>query len=193
MKLVDNICELNKKGIIVLGSRPGVGKTTLAVDIANSISKQTDGKILYFYLDGSKEKLEKKIISDNIKILDKFNMDVDYIKSECEKSKKDLKLVIIDYFQLINTSVKNNEKTIDEINLISEQYNIPIIITSQLSRIPQNQKPVLDDFNDKYLVEQAMKVICLYRVSEDISQANKIYLNCIKGGDNMDPDIIEIF
>ncbi len=185
MKLNNIICELDKKGLIVLAGRPAVGKTTLALYLANSISKETDGKILYFSLDESKEKLGIRCTGNNIKILDKSNVDVDYLKNECEKNKNDLKLVIIDYFQLINTSITNTEKTIDELNLISNQYNIPLIITSQLSKISKNKRPVLKDFSIKYLVEKAEKVICLYGINE-INKINTIYLSYIKGGDNID-------
>lgn len=181
MKYENNICDLNEKGLIILAGRPSTGKTTLALGIAKSISKQTKGKVLYFSLADSKKTLEDRCISDNIKILDKANIDIDYIKNECENNKDNLKLIIIDYFQLINIAINNNEKTIDELNLLSEQYNIPIVIISVLSKISQNKKPILDDFKNKYLVEKAKKIIGLYNVSEDT-----LNLNFIKGENNID-------
>ncbi len=185
MKYENCICDLKNKGLIILAGCPSTGKTTLSLSIANFISKQTDGKILFFSLEESKEKLENRVINDNIKILDKPNIDINYIKNKCKENERNLKLVIIDYFQLIDTSVNNIKRTIDELNLISEQYNIPIIITLQLSKTSLNKKTTLKDFNNKYLIDKATKVIALSKDNEDIRQISIINLNFIKGEDNI--------
>ena len=57
---LDNIIHtLNGGELTCIASRPGIGKTTLSIDIVNNISKQTDNKILFISLENSKEQLKK--------------------------------------------------------------------------------------------------------------------------------------
>ncbi len=186
MKYENCICDLKNNGLIILASRPGMGKTTLALGVAKFLSKQTEGKILYFSLVENKEQLETRITNDSIKILDKANADIDYIKNECVNNSDNLKAVIIDYFELINVSTNGNDKIIDELNTLSEQYNIPIVILSVLSKVFQNKKITLNDCKNKYLMEKAKKVMVLHKVSENINQTNILNLDFIKGENDID-------
>ena len=55
---LDNITHgLNCGELTCIAGRPGIGKTTLLIDIVNNVSKQTDDKILFVSLESSKEYL----------------------------------------------------------------------------------------------------------------------------------------
>lgn len=57
---LDELVSLKNKELITIASRPGIGKSTLLLNIVNSVSKQTNNKILYFNFENSKNSLLKK-------------------------------------------------------------------------------------------------------------------------------------
>ena len=58
---LDELVSLKNKELITIASRPGIGISTLLLNIVNSVSKQTNNKILYFNFENSKNSLLKKI------------------------------------------------------------------------------------------------------------------------------------
>ena len=98
-----NIDTLEKGTILCIASRPGLGKTTLVINIANDIAKKSDKPILYFSLESSKEQLEKRLVSDSIKkIADVLTIDdIDSISEKYNQMNNGLSLIVIDYLQLI--------------------------------------------------------------------------------------------
>ena len=172
-KLDNLIGGINEKEFITIASRPGIGKSTLAINIINNISKQTNDKILYFNLETSKEVLESKITSDNIEIIDTPVITIEEIESKCEEvSKNGLSLVVIDYIQLVSSSLnKDNSNIVSYISRILKvmtlKLNIPIITLSQLSsklEERENKKPRLRDLDAVgSLTQDSDKVIFLHK------------------------------
>jgi replicative DNA helicase len=67
--LDEYIFGLNPTDMILVAGRPGMGKTTFAINIAVNVSKKYSGKkIVIFSLEMSKEQIVKKIISAEAKI-----------------------------------------------------------------------------------------------------------------------------
>ncbi len=95
--------------LYTLASRPGVGKSTLALNIINNAFKQSKDKILYFNLETPKDLLNERITSDNIEIIDTPRTTIEEIKNKCE-STTDLSLIVVDYVQLIYTSSFNGSR-----------------------------------------------------------------------------------
>ncbi len=165
------IVGLKNGELITIAGRPALGKSSLGISIINNVSKQTDKKILYFNLESPKDILSKRIIGDNVEIIDDIG-NIEYIKIKCEEiSKQGISLVVIDYFQLITTS---NEYTnrLEEVFYISRilktlalELDIPIIVLSQLSRSieeREDKRPKLDDTRTTGLQQDSDKIICLY-------------------------------
>lgn len=50
-KLDNIIHSLNYGELVCITSRPGLGKTTLLIDVVNNVSKITDNKILFVSLE----------------------------------------------------------------------------------------------------------------------------------------------
>ena len=84
--------------LTLLGGEPGIGKSTLILQICNSLS--LDGKILYVSGEESAEQIKLRadrlgINSDNILFLSET--DIDSVESALEKNEP--KFTIIDYIQ----------------------------------------------------------------------------------------------
>lgn len=148
-EVLDNVLGgIKKKEVIVLTGYSNVGKTTLIINIINNITKQTDGKVLYFYT--SKTELDKrlleKIAMDNVEIIIDPNITMKNIKLKCEEEiKNNLVLVVIDsaqYLGISDNTKKYTYRTILEednfisksLNSIATDLNIPIIGVYEIHR-----------------------------------------------------------
>lgn len=166
-----NIDTLEKGTILCIASRPGLGKTTLAINIANDIAKKSDKPILYFSLESSKEQLEKRFINDNIKAITEILTidDIDSISEKYNKMNNGLSLIVIDYLQLIQRipeEEENNLEIIRRLKHISVKLNVPIILVSQLSVLVdkrKDRKPTILDLNINEISKYYQKVIFLYK------------------------------
>lgn len=163
-----NIDTLEKGTILCIASRPGLGKTTLVINIANDIAKKSDKPILYFSLESSKEQLEKRLVSDSIKkIADVLTIDdIDSISEKYNQMNNGLSLIVIDYLQLILLKDTPKEKeTIEKIKRIKDiavKLDVPIILVSQLS-LMKDRKPTILDLNINEISKYYQKVIFLYK------------------------------
>lgn len=195
---------MGKGDLIVVGGRPGMGKTSFCMNIAANVAKATDKNIAVFSLEMSSEQLVSRMLSSEA-LIDSANMrtgklsDEDwrhlaeassvlsntniYIDSNpnitptAMKSKlrrlDNLGLVVIDYLQLMNPDVPTDNRVIDiasitrSIKLMAKEFEIPIILCSQLARASENRKerqPMLSDLRDSGAIEQdADIVLFIYR------------------------------
>lgn len=179
---LDNIIHtLNGGELTCIASRPGIGKTTLSIDIVNNISKQTDNKILFISLENSKEQLEKRVKSDKVEIItDKISItDIEDTCRDLSNTYNYLSLIVIDYLQLIEPKVSRKDKlrekvdTIKALKQLAVELNVPIIITSQLPRT--DEKPKLEDLNVNGTTYYYHKVLLLSKDTE-----NKVKIDIAK-------------
>jgi len=145
------------------------------------VLKQSNGKILYFNLEARRGNLKKRIISDNLEIIDIPRISVEEIKNLCE-TKMNLSFVVIDYIQLVkptslNVNVLDDVKDIVGIlKKLAKDLNIPILVLSQLSSLLRNEEQIdISSYNYKevspFLDNKEDKVIFLVR--ENISLSNE--------------------
>lgn len=102
---------------------------------------------------------------------------------------KDIKLVVVDYLQLLKGSTKNNQlNRQQEVTLISRslksiarQFNIPIIAIAQLSRKIEerrgDKKPMLSDLRESGSIEQDADLVCFLNYVINETQENKNPIN----------------
>lgn len=221
-KDLDNIVKINDGELIVISARPGMGKSTLALNILSNVTTKEKKPAVFFSLENSMENIVNKLIISNSmveadkfeiydkhkkeKILKKEFTDKDWEriaygvnilkdahifisttapytiediwkKTRELKEKENIELVIIDYLQLIQfdkskTLSRDNEimEILKRLKTLAKDLNVPIIITSQLSRKPEereNKKPVITDFTNttSSISTYSDKILFIYRDS----------------------------
>ena len=161
---IDQILE-TKNQLIIIGSRPALGKTTLTLQIADKMLSQNMA-VAIFSLENSKEMTLSRLTNkDNIYIDDIPNVSINYIEEQTKKLVQDhnIKLVIIDYIQLIKDYPATDISS--KLKKLTEQLQITIIVTSQLTRdikTRANKRPILKDIKNKNLTKLADTIIFLY-------------------------------
>ncbi|MBQ7989666.1 MAG: replicative DNA helicase [Oscillospiraceae bacterium] len=199
------ISGLNKSDLIVLAARPGMGKTSFAMNIARNVcEKSPDKAVVIFSLEMSKDQIatrllasESRVASDklvkgeidddvwprladgsrrlsalNMYLDDTAGINVIQMKAKLRRL-SDVGLVIIDYLQLMNSTrrIDNRVNEISDITrqikLMAKEFNVPVILLSQLSRAVESRTdkhPMLSDLRESGSIEQdADIVLFLYR------------------------------
>ena len=185
---IDSSIKLNNGELVVIASRPAMGKTTFALNILSHIGLEEKIGILFFSLEDSEENIIKRLVTNNSITEELLKDSPIYLSTEtalsiediCKKSRKlkdekNIEVIIIDYLQLINFDKQKLLSRDDEITeilrrlkVLAKELDIPVIITSQLSRAPKerrSQKPIIEDFSSsKYgITKYSDKILFLYR------------------------------
>lgn len=165
-KLDNIIHDMKNDKILLIASRPGTGKTTLAIDITNNIAKETDKPVLYFSLESSKKYLEPRFLSDNIEIIT-GHLSITSIHLISEKMYRKyggLSLIVVDYLQLIKSGISDEtfdytrKKIIEILHHIAVMLNVPVIVLSQLSSLDNEDYLKIKDYSS-YI----SNILLLYR------------------------------
>lgn len=219
-KSLDEIIEINKGDLVIVASRPAMGKTAFVSTVANYVLNTEKEPVLFWELEEEEEKIKRRLVSLNsmiemkkieiynnqenklkelseedinriifctdsvnnlpIYILDKPTHYIGYICSKSQELKKErnIKLIIIDYLQLIKCNVlTSRENQITEIlrrlKLLAQSLDIPIIVTSELSKKCENDKsrlskrPLMEDLTNSKngIYSYVDKVLFIYRDS----------------------------
>ncbi|MGC9323730.1 MAG: replicative DNA helicase [Desulfomonilia bacterium] len=202
---------LHKSDLIIVAGRPSMGKTSLAMNIAQYVSVTEQLPVAVFSLEMGIEQLVLRMLAaeagisqslvrsaSNLPSLKKEDWSrllnassvlfeaplyIDdtpgispmEIRAKLRRltSQEDLKLVIIDYLQLMSTKTRSDsrEQEISEISrtlkAIAKEFNIPVIALSQLNRRVeerQNKRPQMADLRESGAIEQDADIICfIYR------------------------------
>src|ERR1700753_2971538 len=103
---------------------------------------------------------------------DSPNMSLMEIRAKCRRLKQrhDLKLVIIDYLQLMSSPKKteSRQQEVSEMSrslkLLAKELEVPVVALSQLNRGPeqrQDKKPMLSDLRESGSIEQDSDMVML--------------------------------
>jgi replicative DNA helicase len=177
--------------MIVIAARPGVGKSTLGLDIARNASVKHHQPAAIFSLEMSKHEITMRLLSAEAKVPlhhmragslsdedwsklarrmgeiadaplyidDSPNMTMMEIRAKARrlKQRNDLKLVVIDYLQLMTSGkrVESRQQEVSEfsraLKLLAKELEVPVIAMSQLNRGSeqrQDKKPMLSDLRE---------------------------------------------
>ncbi len=221
-ELDDKIYGLNESDLIILAARPGMGKTSFAMNIAVNVSKKyRDKAVCVFSLEMSKEQLVSRMISsealvptesmrtgiipvdrwtgltESAEVLSQLMIYIDdtpacgvnMIKSKLRRI-NNLGVVIIDYLQLMTSSIDYHGNRVAEISeitrdlkVLAKELNVPVIALSQLARNSErreDKRPLLSDLRDSGSIEQDADIVMfLYRNSYyDKNDPNKELCEC---------------
>lgn len=195
---------LQNSDLIVIAGRPSMGKSALAISIAEHAGVVEKIPVGFFSLEMSKEQLVQRLLCshakvDTHKVRSGFLAPADWprltsaagklsdapifiddtpaisalelrAKARRLKSHHDIKLIVLDYLQLMRGSVRseNRQQEISEISrslkALARELSIPIIAISQLSRAVearQDHRPQLSDLRESGAIEQDADVVIL--------------------------------
>ncbi len=222
-------CGLQPSELVVLAARPSMGKTALALNIAEQAAVRNSQGVGVFSLEMSREQLVLRLLCAHARV-DAQNMrrgflsQKDWVKlansagtlSEAPiyiddspslspleirararnmKAKHDIKLLIVDYLQLIQLSGGRTESRQQEVSEISRslkslarELKIPVLVLSQLNREAENRpdkRPRLSDLRESGAIEQDSDVVMLMMrpsayPDHDEKDSNKVYINIAK-------------
>jgi replicative DNA helicase len=125
--------------------------------------------------DADWQKLARKsgaIVEAPMFIDDSPNMSMMEIRAKCRrlKQKHDLRLVIVDYLQLMSSGkkVESRQQEVAEfsraLKLLAKELDVPVIAIAQLNRGPeqrQDKKPMMSDLRESGSLEQDADVVIL--------------------------------
>lgn len=191
--------------LIILASRPAMGKTATALQFAKYPAMNLGVPTAIFSMEMSSEELVGRMVSSetglnstkiNHKALNLLELDIakdnckdlvraqihfdksatnslNQFKSKAYKMYNELgvRLIIVDYLQLMKTDDKVREREIAAISrglkIIAKELNIPIIALAQLNRECEkrdDKRPMLSDLRDSGGIEQDADIVAfLYR------------------------------
>ncbi len=193
--------------LILIAGRPGMGKSSFAINIAEHVAFKEKQTVAVFNLEMPKTQIVNRILSSQayvdsqkmkmgdlsaddwisigrvlnnlhnspMYIDDTATITVSEIRAKCRRLKqtKDLKLVVIDYLQLMESGkrVESRQTEVAQISrslkILAKELDVPVIALSQLSRASESRsdkRPMLSDLRESGSIEQdADMVMFLYR------------------------------
>ena len=203
--------------MVIIAARPGVGKSTLGLDLARSASIQ-HGLVLCVLQPGNDEDrdrdapdlrrrrrcrcgdIRKGRMSDEnwgriarktadvssapLYIDDSPNLTMMEIRAKARrlKQRNDLKLVIVDYMQLMSSGKRVESRQLEvsefsrQMKLLAKELEVPVVALSQLNRGPEqrtDKKPMLSDLRESGSLEQDADVVILLHRDDMYNNASE--------------------
>lgn len=200
--LLTHLTELDKmthglqdSELIIVAARPSMGKSALAMNIAQNAAVRDDKRVAVFSLEMSKEALLRRMLAGNdrvatlTRLMDTklFIDDTPGIslaelraKSRRLKQQHGLDLILVDYLQLM-TGPKSENRT-QEVSALSrglksiaKELQVPLVALSQLSRANEqraDKRPLLSDLRESGEIEQAADVVAFIHREEYYDRNN---------------------
>src|SRR5246500_3382748 len=191
VELDDVTNGLHPGQMVIVAARPGVGKSTLALDFLRSCSIKHQMASVIFSLEMSKSEIGMRLLSAEAKIRlsamrsgrmsdddwtrlarrmseiseaplyidDSPNLTMMEIRAKARRlrQKADLRLIVVDYLQLMTSGKKTESRQVEgsefsrHLKLLAKELEVPVIAISQLNRGPEqrtDKKPMLADLRE---------------------------------------------
>ena len=190
--------------LVIVAARPGLGKSTLALDFARAASIKHKLPSIFFSLEMGRNEIATRLLAAEANIPmhvlrkgptdqrdwdrlantrveiadaplyidDSPNMTLVEIRAKCRRlsQKVGLKLVVIDYLQLMTSGkkVESRQQEVSEfsraLKLLAKELQVPVVALSQLNRGPEqrsDKKPALSDLRESGSLEQDADIVIL--------------------------------
>jgi replicative DNA helicase len=190
--------------LVIVAGRPGLGKSTAAMDFARTASVRHNFASAIFSLEMSKVEIVMRLLSAEARVPlhvlrsgqlsdddwtklarrmgeiseaplfvdDTPNMNLMEIRAKARRLRQrhDLKLIIVDYLQLMTSPkrVESRQQEVAELSrglkLLAKEVECPVVAVSQLNRGPEqrtDKRPQLSDLRESGSIEQDADVVIL--------------------------------
>nr|YP_009396887.1 Replication helicase subunit [Ophidocladus simpliciusculus]ARW66073.1 Replication helicase subunit [Ophidocladus simpliciusculus] len=151
-------------------------------------------------------KICKKLLNNNIYINDRHNIKIDYIENISQKLKKNnnIKLIIIDYLQLIEFSINEKNKynrsqelgyITRKLKLLAQILKLPIIVLSQLNRnveIRNEKEPLLSDLRESGCIDYKNHININHDLTNSINITNIKLIDIADKKNNLQKYIVRL-
>ena len=148
--------------LTVIAARPGMGKTSLALQIAGNIVN-SGSCVFFFTLEMTKDSVKTQMKKqgyespgNNMIVYDEPNISVEYIMQKATGSEK-VDAIFVDYITLMRGRInklvsgkKEVEEIVGDLKYLAEKLDVPIVVVSQLSR-------TVDGVTDRLLLVDSVK------------------------------------
>jgi len=192
--------------LIVLGARPGMGKSALALNIAGHVAIDRKLPVQLISLEMKKTEIVHRMLASRSRmplwkirhqnrlsdtvleqldypaqciresplyVNDRYITNINVVKNMAKlaKHKYGIRLLVVDYLQLIGGSEPTGYERVSrisrELKILASDLEIPVIVLSQLSRAVElrpGKRPMMSDLRESGTIEQdADIVMMLYR------------------------------
>ena len=166
------IMGLNKSDLILLASRPGMGKTSIALNIGLSVAKSSNVKVAIFSLEMSKEQLAMRLLSseafvDSKKLLTGRLSSEDWKKIVAAATAISKTGILIDDNSMLTVAEMNAQcRRVDNLGLIIIDYLQ--LMSSASGDANENRQQAVSDISRMLKImakELNVPVICLSQLS----------------------------
>ena len=198
---------LRDGSLYTIAARPGMGKSTLAMNIAEHLTMKGGTPVAFFSLEMSEDELNQRMLASHcgvnlqsfinhgydrsergeilrqmtgsvpeleagpLHICPRTDITIDQLRAEARRlvTKKDVKLVIVDYMQLVGVASRRGASRVEEVGEISRglkkmalELDLPVIALAQLNRSIENdnhRSPRLSDLRESGSIEADSDVV----------------------------------
>ena len=203
LKFDEMTSGLHAGDLVILAARPSMGKTALALNMAQHVALKLKQTVAVFSLEMSKESLLTRMLCASARVDSQrfragylnqderhrlngalnelaeaplyiddtagLNMMDMHAKLRRLQSERELKLVIVDYLQLMSGRgrFENRNQEVSALSrgmkLLAKEMRLPMLVLSQLSRAPETRqgdhRPQLSDLRESGSIEQDADVV----------------------------------
>jgi replicative DNA helicase len=188
--------------MVIIAARPGIGKSTLGLDLARSCSVAHGMSSVIFSLEMSRTEIVMRLLSAEAQIRlsdmrsgrmsdddwtrlarrmgeiseaplfidDSPNMTMMEIRAKARRLKQrhDLRLIVVDYMQLMTSGKKfeSRQQEVSEfsrhLKLLAKELEVPVVTISQLNRGPEqrtDKKPMLADLRESGCLTAGTRIL----------------------------------
>ena len=177
------ISGLNRSDLILLAARPGMGKTSMALNILLSAGKESGKTVVFFSLEMSREQLAMRLIAseafvDNKRLVTGRLNDEDWSKIAAAAASLNQTQIFIDDNPMLSVADMNAKcRRVDNLGLVCIDYLQLMTSAGGSNRPGDNRQQIVSDISRSLKImakELNVPVLCLSQLSRaNESRSNK--------------------